>query len=615
MNPINSSRQQPHFAAEIDGEQQRLAALYKFGILDTLPEPQFDRLVALATQFFNMPMASVTFVDEHRQWFKARIGLEASEGPRSISFCSLAIAQEGVMVVPDAARDARLKTFANVTGEPHLRFYAGAPLISSDGHKLGTFCVLDQHPREFSTEQEAMLESFAAMAMDELNLRRVVQDLGTMALHDTLTGLPNRTHFRQLMAQACRRADHSGEKVVVGLMDLNRFKIVNDTLGHASGDELLQQVALRLKHSLATSDVVARMSGDEFTVLLTDVRSARDATNVIKRLQRVFEEPFKLRGQEVFVHCSLGLSSYPDNTPNPEQLLNQADAAMYRVKRAGGGYAWFDAAQDQRSPVEIELLTALHHAIDRGELRLVFEPVADAETQHTVGHEALLGWERPSGPVSPLTFLPLAEASGLIVPIGRWALREALRAVERGEISRVSVNVSALEFQQPDFVSFVEALLRQTNIRAEQLWLELTERCLLEPQCYAVVIEQLSALGVYTALEDFGTGSSSLTALAHLPVKVLKIDQRFTAAVSEPTAKGRQALEVLLGVVTIARAYGLAVVAKGVETQQHAQVLKDVGFTFLQGSIFASPLPLPVGTAPDHYVDSEQPGSRPSVSG
>ncbi len=356
MNASESAPFDPQWTAEVDDEQQRLAALHRFGILDTAPEPQFDRLVTLAAQFFDMPMASVTFVDEDRQWFKAKTGSESSEDPRRISFCSIAIAQDGVMVVHDATQDARLKKFDNVTGEPHLRFYAGAPLVTAEGHKLGTFCVLDQRPREFSAEQEVLLESFAAMAMDELNLRRAVQDLSTMALHDTLTGLPNRAHFRQLMAQACRRADQSGEKVVVGLMDLNRFKIVNDTLGHAAGDELLQQVALRLKHSVATSDVVARMSGDEFTLLLTDVRSADDAATVMERIQQAFGEPFQLSQQKVSVRCSIGLSSYPDHTRKPEQLLNHADAAMYRIKRAGGGYAWYDEAQDRRSPVEMDPL-------------------------------------------------------------------------------------------------------------------------------------------------------------------------------------------------------------------------------------------------------------------
>lgn len=582
-------------ASEVNGEQRRLEALYRFGILDSLPEPQFNRLVALAAQFFDMPMASVTFVDERRQWFKAQIGLGCSESPRAVSFCSLAIAQEGVMVIPDATQDARLRTFANVTGDPHLRFYAGAPLITPDGHKLGTFCVLDQRPREFSPEQAASLESFAAMAMDELNLRRAVQDLGTVALHDALTGLPNRTHFRQLLAQACRRADHSGEKVVVGLIDLNRFKSINDTLGHAAGDTLLQQVALRLRHSVATSDVVARMSGDEFTLLLTDVRSVGDVEKVMTSLRVAFEQPFELSGQQVSVQCSIGLSCYPDQTRKPEFLLNQADAAMYRVKRAGGNHAFFDETLDQRPAVEVEQLTALRHATERDEFQLTFGAIVDAGSRRTVAHEALLRWERPGGAVSPVDFIPLAEASGLIVPIGRWVLRKAAEAVGRGQINCVSVNVSALELQQPDFVSSIQAVLEQTRIQPGQLWLELSESCLLEPERHRAVIEQLNVLGIGTALGNFGTGRSNLMALTQLPTRILKVARGFSAGVGDASLPGRQALEVMRGVVTIARAYGLTLVAEGVETEQQARALSEIGCTYLQGSLFDDPAPLPVG--------------------
>ncbi|THF84357.1 EAL domain-containing protein [Deinococcus sp. KSM4-11] len=578
---------------DVGEEQRRLEALYTYSILDSLPEPQFDRLVTMASQFFEMPMALVTFVDEDRQWFKARVGMNEAQTPRTISFCSLAIAQDGVMVIPDATEDQRLQAYPNVTGDPHLRFYAGAPLLSPYGHKLGTFCVLDHRPREFTAEQEALLQSFAAMTMDALNLRQAVRELGSMALHDTLTGLPNRAYFRQLLTQACRRAESSGEKVVVGLLDLNRFKVINDTLGHAVGDELLQQVSQRLKHATATSDVTARMCGDEFTLLLTDVRSAEDAESVIRRIVAAFDPPFRLGGQETFIRCSVGLSLYPDNTQTPDTLLSQADAAMYRVKRAGGGYAFFNTDLDQRTPIAIEQLTALHHAIERDELRLVFQPLVEARTLHVVGHEALLRWMRPSGVVSPLTFIPLAEASGLIVPIGRWVLRAAAEAVSRGQISRVSVNVSAVEFQQPDFVSHIEAVVRETRIVPHQLCLELTESCLLEPERYASIIQQLSDLGIHTALDDFGTGYSSLTALAHLPVKILKIDRSFTAEVGEPTRAGRNALAVMHGVVTIARAYGLATVAEGVETTQQAQALRDVGCTFLQGYLYGRPLHLP----------------------
>ena len=595
MNCTEPYRSQGRFAAsEAAPEQQRLAALHRYNILDSLPEPQFDRLAALASQFFDMPVALVSFVDQDRQWFKAKVGWDVAETPREVSFCSIAITQDDVMVVADATQDPRVQTLANVTGDPHIRYYAGAPLCTPEGEKLGTFCVLDHRPRQFTAEQADLLESFAAMAMDELNLRRALQSLSTMALHDALTGLPNRAYFRQLLTQACRRADHSGEKVVVGLLDLNQFKAINDTLGHAAGDELLQLVALRLKHATATSDVVARMSGDEFTLLFTDMRAVSDAEMIVKRIQVAFHQPFQVAGRELFVHCSIGLTSYPDNAQQPEALLSQADAAMYRAKRAGGGYAVFNTNHDQRSPVQIEQSTALHYALERDEFQLAFQPVVEAGSQQVVAHEALLRWVRPSGTVSPLTFIPLAEVSGLIVPIGRWVLRQAAEAICRGQINRVSVNVSALEFQQPDFVRHVEEVVRQTGIGPEQLWLELTESCLLQPERYASVLEQLSALGVHTALDDFGTGYSSLTALARLPVKILKIDRSFTAAVGEPTPDGHKALEVVRGVVTIAKAYGLSTVAEGIETAQQAQALREVGCTFLQGYFYGRPAALPI---------------------
>jgi diguanylate cyclase (GGDEF)-like protein len=603
-NHIQSVEARP--VVEPDQEHQRLAALYRYGILDTPPEPQFDRLLTLASQCFDMPMVLVSFIDDTRNWIKAQQGLPVPivETPRDVSFCSVAIAQDGVMVIHDATQDQRLQTYPSVTDDPHLRFYAGAPLITPDGHKLGTFCVLDQRPREFTPQQKALLESFAAMAMDELELRRAVQDLSAMALHDSLTHLPNRSHFRQLLAQACRRASQTGEKVLVGLLDLNRFKLINDTLGHAAGDELLQQVAQRLKHSLATSDVVARMSGDEFTLLLTDVRSLQDAQGVIERVQQAFERPFVLGQREIFIRCSIGLSSYPDNAQDPETLLSQADTAMYRVKRAGGGSAIFDPRLDQGCPVEIEQLTALHHAIERDELRLVFQPIVEAGSLQVAGHEALLRWERPSGTVSPETFIPLAESSGLIVPIGRWVVRQAALAVARKQVSHVSVNISALEFQQPDFVQSIEAVVREMGLQPHQLYLELTESCLLQAERYAAVINQLSALGIYTALDDFGTGYSSLTAMAHLPVKILKIDRSFVVDIGESSVAGVTALEVVRGVVTIAKAHGLTIVAEGVETELQAQALAEMGCTYLQGYLFGRPMPLP-----DVLLPQEEPAA------
>lgn len=318
-------------------DQARLAALYQYGILDTSPEPQFDRIIRLAARHFGMPMALTSLIDADRQWFKARVGLEGTQTPIDQSFCAVTIGQPGTMVIPDAQRDPRLRLFDAVTGEPHVRFYAGSPLVTPDGHKLGTLCVLDRQPRTFTVEDEEDLEDFAALVMDELSLRRAVAELSHLALNDPLTGLPNRMHQRQHLMQAMRRAERVGERVVLALLDLNGFKSVNDTLGHAAGDELLVQVGQRLRGALATSDLVARLGGDEFTVVLTDLRSPQGAKVAMNRVQQAFTQPFVVAGQSVQVSWSIGMAVFPDDTLDQAELSRLADQAMYTAKRAEDG--------------------------------------------------------------------------------------------------------------------------------------------------------------------------------------------------------------------------------------------------------------------------------------
>jgi len=573
-------------------EQRRLAALYRYDILDTLPEPQFDQLVELAARCFKLPMALISFIDEDRQWYKAKHGVLVPQVPRCESFCSVALTRDGVMMIPDATLDEQVQSYPSVVGDPHIRSYAGAPLVTPEGEKIGTFCVFGPEPREFSAEERDLLTSFATMAMTELRLRQALQELSQIAMSDTLTGLPNRVHFRHLLVEACRRADVSGEKVVIGLLDLDRFKLINDALGHAVGDRLLTDVARRLKEATATSDVVARLGGDEFALAFTDVRSVADIALVTKRLQDSFAEPFLVDEQEVFVHWSLGLSVYPDDARELDALLGHADAAMYRVKRAGGGLAAFQRQEDERNSMQVERLTALHRAIERDELQLYFQPVVDAESHAVLGHEALLRWVRPSGIVSPLDFIPLAESSGLILPIGRWVLREAARVLRSGAVQQLCVNVSALEIRQPDFVEHLRWVLAENGVEPQRLWLELTESSMLEPR-FASVLHEVHALGVRTALDDFGNGYSSLTAMTSLPVQVIKIDRSFTAGIGQSTAAEVRALDVVRGIVTLANAYGLSTVAEGVETPEQADLLTKVGCTYLQGYLFGRPEPLP----------------------
>ena len=575
------------------GEQLRLAALYRYGILDTPPEPQFDRLVKLAAHLFDVPIALISFVGEDRQWFKANQGMPFSETLRCESFCAVTIEQQGVgvMVIPDVDRHEQFRTYPVVLGEPYIRSYAGAPLVTPDGQKIGTFCVLSNERRMFTEKEQELLSFFAEMTMAEVQRRLDLQDLNETAMRDELTGLPNRVQFRQQLIKACRRADTSGEKVGVGLLDLDGFKKINDTFGHAAGDHLLLEVARRLKETTTTGDVVARLSGDEFVLLLTDVQSVENVSLVTKRLEESFAEPFVVEDQEVFMHWSLGWSVYPDDAHEIDALLGLADAAMYRVKRAGGGHATFQRPEDQRSKVQEERLGALHRAFEQDELQLYFQPIVRAEDHVPVAHEALLHWVKPSGVVNSLDFIPLAESSGLIVPIGRWVLRQAVEALKSERLQEVCVNVSALEIRQPHFMQYLRRVLEEAGVEPQRLWLELTESSMLEAR-FSTVLHEVRALNVRTALDDFGHGYSSVMALASLPVQMVKIDRSFTAGIGEDTPAGHESLDSLHRIVALATTYRLPTVAEGVETLEQADLLTKAGCTYLQGHFFGRPEPL-----------------------
>jgi diguanylate cyclase (GGDEF)-like protein len=417
-------------------------------------------------------------------------------------------------------------------------------------------------------------------------------DLTFQTLNDPMTQLPNRLGFAQSLTNTCQRALRTGEKVVVGMLDLDGFKRINDTFGHTAGDQLLQLAATRLSAAAGDRILIARMGGDEFSLLMGGVEQVEEAEAAVRVVQHGFETPFLIHGQEIFLRWSIGLSVYPDNTRDQETLLSQADTAMYHAKRAGGGYTFYQRTQEHSSTSDMAMISALHHAIKREELRVYFQPVVHATSHVVVAHEALLRWVRPSGMVSPLDFIQLAEATGLIVPIGRWVLQQSAEALQQRRVKRVSVNVSAIEFQHPEFYGNVQRILEETGINPRHLVLELTESSLLQPERFASVLRDLDLLGVRTALDDFGSGYSSLTALANLPVQLLKIDRDFVAAVGQATPAGQQALEVIRGIVILAGAYGLSTVAEGVETYQQAELLQSVGCTYLQGYLFGRPEPL-----------------------
>jgi diguanylate cyclase (GGDEF)-like protein/PAS domain S-box-containing protein len=417
------------------------------------------------------------------------------------------------------------------------------------------------------------------------------------ALHDPLTGLPNRTLFLDRLGQAlARRHRREDYRFAVLFLDLDRFKLVNDSLGHPAGDELLVGLAKRLSGCLRSEDTVARLGGDEFALLLDDIGDARAAARMAERIREELRQPFNLGGHEVFSTASIGITFDPESDRRPEDLLRDADTALYRAKALGRDrHELFDEAMHSRAVAILKLETDLRHALERNELGLVYQPIVALQTGGTVGFEALVRWSHPErGLLFPDEFIPLAEETGLIVPLGQWVLREACgaarswqEAARGGPPCFVSVNLSVREFSRADLVERVRKVLGEFGIPPSSLRLEITESLIMDdPEAAVARCRGLRELGVGIDIDDFGTGYSSLSYLRRFPVDALKIDRSFVSRMDEHT----EDLEIVRAIVSLATTLHIGTVAEGVETPEQAEKLRSLGCELGQGYLFARPL-------------------------
>jgi len=426
--------------------------------------------------------------------------------------------------------------------------------------------------------------------------KRAEVALAHQALHDPLTRLPNRALFLDRLEQALARAQRSSIGIAVLFLDLDRFKVINDSLGHDAGDRLLVDVANRLQGVVRPGDTVARFGGDEFTILCDDVGGERDAVLIAERVAAAVGAPFALDGDEAFLTTSLGiaLTTGRENS-RAEALIRDADAAMYRAKERGKSrYELFDSAMRARAVDRLDIENALHRALDRGEFRVFYQPAVDLHTGDLVGIESLVRWQHPErGLIGPDQFIALTEETGLIVPLGSWVLREACRQWKRWEefgtpTPRISVNLSTRQLGQPDLVDVVVDVLDETGMDPSRLSLEITESTVLDDTESALgTLEALKGQGVRISLDDFGTGYASLALLKRLPVDELKVDRSFV------TGLGRdpQDSPIVSTVVSLAAALGLVAIAEGVETTTQVEELRRVGCRYAQGYYFARPQP------------------------
>jgi diguanylate cyclase len=413
------------------------------------------------------------------------------------------------------------------------------------------------------------------------------------ALHDALTGLPNRTLLRERTDQAIHQADRELVPAALLLIDLDRFKEVNDTLGHHLGDQLLVQVGERLRGRLREVDTVARLGGDEFAVLLPRIQTAEGAVAVASKLLDGFDEPFRLEDLSLEVEASIGVAVYPEHGSDPDELLQRADIAMYVAKDTHAGFVLFDPEQDQHSPRRLALLGELRRAIDHQQLVLHFQPKIDAHTGQMLGVEALVRWQHPEhGLIPPNDFLPLAERTGLIGPLTHYVLDAALRQCrdwrQAGHELAIAVNVSARSLLDLAFPDQVAGLLARWEVPARLLVVEITESTIMADPTHALeILGRLNLMGVQVAIDDFGTGYSSMARLKTLPVHELKIDRSF---VSQMTSSTRDAV-IVHTTVDLGRNLGLRVVAEGVEDLQTLQELDALGCDAIQGYYISRPMP------------------------
>jgi diguanylate cyclase (GGDEF)-like protein/PAS domain S-box-containing protein len=472
---------------------------------------------------------------------------------------------------------------------------AAVVAVRGDNTVRGALCVLSRSEDAYWADELAFLRTAASLLSTGLQRIDSEHRLAYLAQFDVLTGLPNRALLADRFAQMIALAARGGRPLGVLFIDLDDFKLVNDRLGHAAGDDLLCQVALRLQGAIRSGDTVGRISGDEFVVVLGDLANSDDAALVAQKILDRLAEPVMLGGERSFVTASIGIAGFPGDGKDVEALLNAADAAMYRAKQGGrNAYQFYTAEITHRTRARAQLAFELRRAMERDEFALVYQAKFDLATGKPCGAEALLRWRHPErGLVPPQEFIPVLEDTGLIVQVGEWVIRRACEDIKSWIAAGhqplpVAVNLSARQFRDKDLDARIRALVAAAGVDPSLIELEITETHLMQDPEHAIrIMRALHDSGIRIAIDDFGTGYSSLSYLTRFPAKALKIDRSFVADVFSDQADAA----IVRTIIEMAHQLGFTVVAEGVETDRQAAFLRQFGCEQAQGFLFAPPMP------------------------